>query len=64
MARPKAKAVPVRLEIAYERGGEADLKRALTVLAAMLRECSNGSPVQEQGNLLPRSIVYTGEPIR
>lgn len=65
MARPKTKAVPVRLEVHYERGGDAGLNQALAVLAAMLRDCTNGGTrVEKRGNLLPRQIVYIGESLR
>jgi|CXWL01.1.fsa_nt_gi hypothetical protein len=65
MARPKAKTVPVRLEIHYERGGDADLKRALAVLAAMLRDCANdGARTEKRGNFLPGPIVYREESLR
>lgn len=64
MARPKAK-VPVRLEVHYEHGEDSGLKRALTVLAAMLRDSANGGArPQERGNSLPGSNVTIEESLR
>jgi hypothetical protein len=66
MARPKAKIVPVRLEIKYERCADPGLNQAITVLAAMLRKSKEGGGKKQVDgeNNLPHSIVSTEEYIR
>lgn len=58
MPRPKDKVMPIRLEVKYESGEDARLKRAITILAAMLRSSTEGSMTKPNtGNNLPPSIV-------